>query len=424
MRVSSNGFDYYGVFWQMGQQADFDVLVIGGGIVGLACAYKIARNHPKIAVGVVEKENCLGFHQTGHNSGVIHSGLYYKPGSHKAETCVKGRKELVAFAIEHKIPYKICGKIIVATRKKELENLERIFQNGQANSIEGLEKIGPKEIQQTEPFCRGIAGLKVPCTGVIDFTAVCEKLGELITSISEDNHILLSNEVIRLERHDFFTAVVTRKERLKAKFIINCGGLQSDRVARMNGIRCKVKIIPFRGDYHKLSDEAAKKVHALIYPVPDPAFPFLGVHFTCGVDGQVECGPNAVFSFKREGYDKASFSFRDSWESLTYPGTWMLFFRHMRYGLSEYGRAFSNDFFVEQIQRMIPSIRSEDIRYSKSGVRAQAVGRKGEVIDDFEIQIHGNVIHVLNVPSPAATASLAIGEHIKELAEKYFDLST
>ncbi|MHC5074545.1 MAG: L-2-hydroxyglutarate oxidase [Planctomycetota bacterium] len=408
----------------MVQQVDFDIVVIGGGIVGLASAYKIARSHPAISICVIEKEDRLAVHQTGHNSGVIHSGIYYKPGSKKAKTCLEGRKELLNFATEHKIPYKICGKIIVATSKKELKTLEQVYQNGLSNGIEGLEKIGPEEIQQLEPFCDGIEGLKIPCTGVIDFEAVCEKLGELIETISDNNKILLYNEVIGLDRHDFFTSVVTTKERLKAKYIINCAGIHSDRVARMDWIKCNLKIIPFRGDYYSLSDEAAEKVKALIYPVPDPKFPFLGVHFTRGIDGQVECGPNAVFSFKREGYKKASFSFRDTWESLSYPSTWLLFLKNMRYGIKEYARAYNKGFFVKQIQRMIPTIRSEDVSYSKSGIRAQAVGSRGQIIDDFEFQFRRNVIHVLNAPSPAATASLAIAEHIKELAEKHFDLST
>jgi len=405
------------------RQFDFDVLVIGGGIVGLATAYKISKNHPDLAVAVVEKENQIGLHQTGHNSGVIHSGIYYQPGSNKARTCVRGRKELVNFAAKHGIPHKICGKIIVATRKKELQCLERVFQNGKNNGIEGLEKIGPAEIKEIEPLCRGIAGLKVSCTGVIDFRRVCEKLAKLITRISDHNQILLSHEVVGLERHDFFTSVITRKEELKATCIINCAGLQSDRIARMDEVKSNIKIVPFRGDYYALSQEAAQKVKALIYPVPDTVFPFLGIHFTRGFDGQVECGPNAVFSFKREGYGKASFSFKDSWESLTYPGTWKLFLKHIRYGISEYSKAFSMDLFTEHIQRLIPTIRTEDIKYSKSGIRAQAVDRAGQIIDDFEIRINKNVIHVLNAPSPAATASLAIGEHIREVAEKHFDFN-
>ena len=407
----------------MVRQIDFDILVIGGGIVGLATAYKIAKNHSGIAVAVVEKEKRLGFHQTGHNSGVIHSGIYYQPGSNKARTCVRGRKELVHFADKYGIPHKICGKIIVATRAKGIESLERVFQNGKANRIEHLEKIGPKQIKNIEPSCHGIAGLKVPCTGVIDYTLVCKKLAELTTSISDKHQILLSHEVIGLERHDFFTSVITTKKVLKAKYIISCAGLQSDRIARMDKVKCNMKIVPFRGDYYTLSQEAAQEVKALIYPVPDPVFPFLGVHFTRGVDGQVECGPNAVFAFQREGYGKATFNFRDSFESLTFPGTWKLFLKHMRYGISEYSKAFSMDLFTEHIQRLIPTIRTEDIIYSKSGVRAQAVGRAGQIIDDFEIQINKNVIHVLNAPSPAATASLAIGEHIRELAQKHFDFN-
>lgn len=406
----------------MGQQVDFDIVVIGGGIIGLASAYKIGQHHPDIRIGVLEKEEHLAAHQTGHNSGVIHSGLYYKPGSNKAKTCARGRKELITFAKEHKIPYEICGKIVVATRKKELANLEQIFRNGLENKIEGIERIGPDEIRESEPYCRGIAGIRVPGTGIIDFTEVARKLGELVEAKGQGNKVLTSHKVIGFDKHDFFTTVVTDKGTLSARYIINCAGLQSDRIAEMDMIRVRMRIVPFRGDYYELVKKSSEKVKSLIYPVPDPAFPFLGVHFTRRIDGSVECGPNAVFSFKREGYSKTDFSFTDSWESLTYSGTWKMFLRHLKYGLGEYTRAFSKKLFLRRLQKLIPSLEADDIRPGNAGVRAQAVGRDGELIDDFRVERRGNAIHVLNAPSPAATAALAIGGYINQMATEYFKL--
>ncbi len=406
----------------MGQGIDFDVVVIGGGIVGLASAYKIALSHPGISIAVLEKEAEVASHQTGHNSGVIHSGLYYKPGSAKAKTCAKGRKELVAFAKKYKIAHEICGKIIVATSEKELAGMEMIFERGRQNEIEGIEKIGPEQIKEAEPFCAGIAGLRVPCTGIIDFVAVANKLAQLIEKQSENNKILTSHKVVGFDKHDFFTEVVTNRGSVKGRFIINCAGLQSDRIARLDGVDTKMRIVPFRGDYYDLTEQAAEKVRNLIYPVPDPAFPFLGVHFTRMMGGGIECGPNAVFSFKREGYGKTSFSLRDSWDSLTYRGTWKLFMRHCFYGLGEYARVFSKKLFVRGLKRLIPSIEPADLRRGNSGVRAQALGPDGSLIDDFVIEHKGNAIHVLNAPSPAATACLAIGEHISEMATEHFNI--
>jgi L-2-hydroxyglutarate oxidase len=401
---------------------DFDIIVIGGGIVGLASAYKIALRHPDIRIAVLEKEEQLAMHQTGHNSGVIHSGLYYEPGSAKAKTCSQGRKELVAFAKKYRIRHKICGKIIVATRQKELSYLEQVFQNGRQNEIEGIEKIGPEEIKEIEPFCSGIAGIRVPCTGIIDFGRVAKKLASLIEKQNQSNRVLTSHEVTGFDKHDFYTAVLTNQGSFSTKHIINCGGLQCDRIARMDGLDPKMRIVPFRGDYYQLTEEAARKVKSLIYPVPDPAFPFLGVHFTRKIDGSVECGPNAVLSFKREGYGKTDFSFSDCWESLSYGGTWKMFLKHWRYGLGEYTRAFSKKLFLRQLQRLIPSLEADDLQPANSGVRAQAVGPKGELIDDFKIERKANSIHVLNAPSPAATAALAIGEYINQIATEHFVL--
>lgn len=413
----------------------FDVVVVGGGIVGLACAYKLALNHPDLRIAVMEKEKTLCFHQTGHNSGVIHSGLYYKPGSSKAANCTKGRKELVEFAKKYEIPHAICGKIIVATAKKELPNLDRIYNNGLENQIEGIEKITPEKIKEIEPFAAGIAGLFVPCTGIIDFVKVAEKLAELIVSrascprlhgqnahAASHNQIFLEHEVTGFDRHDYYTMVRTNKGNFSTKYIINCAGLQSDRIAIADGVLPDVRIIPFRGDYYELADSAQEKIKHLIYPVPDPTFPFLGVHFSRMISNKVECGPSAVFSFKREGYGKTDFDFKDAWQSLTYMGTWKLFMKNWRYGLGEYARAFSKKLFLRSLQRLIPTLMAQDIKPCKAGVRAQAVARNGKPVDDFKIEKGKYSIHVLNAPSPAATASLAIGDYINTLATEHFNL--
>lgn len=406
----------------MGSKTDFDMVVVGGGIVGLASAYKIVLRHPEVRLGVLEKESRLAVHQTGHNSGVIHSGLYYKPGSEKARTCSAGRKELIEFARQHGIPHDICGKIVVATDEKQLSAMDNIFQRGSSNGVEGIEKIGPEQIRQIEPQVSGIGGIVVPSAGIINYTAVANKLGELIRNGRVRNGVLTGHQVRGFERHDFYTNVQTNHGAISTRFIVNCAGLQSDRVALMDGIDPGVRIVPFRGDYADLTPEAAAKIRNLVYPVPDPAFPFLGVHFTRMIDGGVECGPNAVFSFKREGYGKVDFRFKDAWNALSYTGTWRLFMRHWRYGLGEYARAFSRKLMLKQLQHLVPSLGLDDFHSGNAGVRAQALGPHGQLVDDFKIEASDNAIHVLNAPSPAATACLAIGEHIAQLATDRFGL--
>lgn len=406
----------------MPPKTDFDIVIIGGGIVGLACGYKIARRFPAVRVGVLEKESRLASHQTGRNSGVIHSGLYYQPGSEKARTCAAGRAELIEFAREHDIPHEICGKIVVATDESQIPAMEQIFQKGSRNGVECIEIIGPDQIREIEPNVAGVAGIHVPSAGIIDFTAVAYKLAELIRQDRVRNGILTGHNVLDFDRHDFYTNVRTNHGTISTRFIINCAGLQSDRVALMDGVDPGVRIVPFRGDYAELTTKAATKINNLVYPVPDPAFPFLGVHFTRMVAGGVECGPNAVFSFKREGYGKLDFRFKDTWNAASYPGTWLLFLRHWRYGLGEYTRAFSKKLMLKQLQQLVPSLALEDLRPGNSGIRAQALGPKGQLIDDFKIEATETAIHVLNAPSPAATASLAIGEHIASLAAQRFGL--
>ncbi len=406
----------------MNESNVFDIAVVGGGIVGLASAYKIGLAHPDICIAVLEKEEEVAVHQTGRNSGVIHSGLYYQPGSNKARTCARGRKELSAFAKRHKIPFDICGKIVVATHEKERPTLEMILQNGLDNEIEGLEEIGPDQIKEIEPHCDGIAAIRVPGAGIIDFAAVTRKLADLVEKKNKDNRILTSHKVEGFDRHDFYTKVRTDQGPIAAKYVINCAGLQCDRVAKMDNVEPGMKIVPFRGDYYELTEEATEKVKNLIYPVPDPTLPFLGVHFTRMITGGVECGPNAVFSFKREGYGKTDFDLGDTVDSLSYPGLWRMFMKYWRSGLKEYARAFSKKLFLRQLQRLVPSLQDSDIRPCRAGVRAQALERNGNLIDDFRIERQANSIHVLNAPSPAATAALAIGDHVNELATKYFDL--
>ena len=398
-----------------------DIAIVGGGIVGAATFYKFQKKYPNLRIGLFEKETDLAGHQTGHNSGVIHSGLYYKPGSLKAKNCFEGRHELVAFVKEHNIAHDICGKVIVATEESELGSMENIYKNAIENEIEGIKKLTPQEVKEIEPFVECIGGLFVPVTGIIDFVAATKKMVELALAINSNSCLFLNHEVNSVVHKEGSSEIFTNKGNYSANYFVYCGGLQADRLAKKDGVKLKEKVVPFRGDYYELSEEAKHKVKNLIYPVPDPAFPFLGVHFTRMTDGSVECGPNAVFSFKREGYSKTAFSFRDTWDALTYRGTWKLFFGNMKYGIDEYRRAFSKKLFLKSLQKMIPSLTMEDIVPGRAGVRAQLLSEDGDTRDDFRIELHGNAVHVLNAPSPAATASLSIANHIVKTAEDHFN---
>lgn len=401
----------------------YDIIVVGGGIVGLASAYKLNIKYPELKILVLEKEKEVAAHQTGHNSGVIHSGIYYKPGSYRAKNCVDGRRELAQFAKEHKIPHDICGKVIVATKESELAHLNKVFQNGIANDVEGIEKISAKEITDIEPYCVGIEGIWVPCTGIIDFAAVARKYKELIELKFPNSKVMTGQEVKGFVKNGDFTEVLTQERNFNAKYIITCAGLQSDRIARMEGAKPTTSIVGFRGDYYDLSEKGKDKVKNLIYPVPNPQFPFLGVHFTRMIQGGVECGPNAVFVFKREGYNKTDFSMKDTAEAFGFKGTWKFFYKHWKFGIDEYRRAFSKKLFLKRLQALIPSLEMDDLVPGRAGVRAMALSAEGEMIDDFKFERNGNALHVLNAPSPAATASLAIGTEIAEKAIKYFNLS-
>lgn len=394
----------------------FDLIIVGGGIVGLSTAYKYQRAYPQHRIAIIEKEDHLGAHQTGRNSGVIHSGIYYKPGSFKARNCTNGRKQIVEFAKEHGVKHDICGKIILATEEKELPILQSIYEKGIANEIEGIELIGPDAIRDIEPFTRGIKAIRVPVTGIIDYVGMCHKLVELVRGINPESQLMLGTRFLDSFQEDGKDGIRTNKGLLYAKQKIFCAGLQSDRLARKEGAQPDMKIVGFRGDYYELTEEARHKVKHLIYPVPDPDFPFLGVHFTRMVDGSVECGPNAVFSFKREGYSPTSFSWKDTAESLSYAGTWKLFAKHAGQGMEEMKRAFSKRLFLQALRKMVPDLQMEDIRPVRAGVRAQALKSNGELVDDFKIEKFGHSVHVLNAPSPAATASLAIADEILDMA--------
>ena len=400
----------------------YDIVIVGGGIVGAATLYQLQQRYPDRSMLLVEKEAELADHQTGNNSGVIHSGLYYPPGSLKAKNCVEGRRAWVRFAQEHKVPHDVCGKVVVAVESSELPMLEKIHGIGQQNEIEGLERIDGDQLREIEPHCKGVGALWVPCTGIIDYRSATPKMVELALGLQPKSAMRLGEEVTSFERTGDDTRVRTNQspDGFLAKHVVVCGGLQADRLARKDGVPLKERVVGFRGDYYELTEQAKHKVKNLIYPVPNPDFPFLGVHFTRMTDGEIECGPNAVFTFKREGYGKTDFDLKDTMEALGYGGTWKLFFNNMAFGINEYRRAFSKRLFLKTLQRMIPDLTMDDLRPGRSGVRALLLSQDGDTRDDFRISYTDRNIHVLNAPSPAATAALAIGEHIADLAEERF----
>jgi L-2-hydroxyglutarate oxidase len=390
----------------------YDYIIVGAGIVGAATAYKLQLKYPDKSIALIEKEDQIGKHQTGRNSGVIHSGIYYKPNSYKAKNCKNGREQLLSFAKKFDIPFDICGKIIVATNKKEIPILKDIYKRGIENKTPDIRIINSDEIIIREPNISGIKAILVPSAGIIDYVSVNKKLASLLSHINIKSQLITSCTYLKTINKRKYQEVQTSQGKFRTQKIIFCTGLQSDRTARINDVKADLKIVGFRGDYYKFTKESEHRINNLVYPVPDPRFPFLGVHFTKMIDGSVECGPNAVFSFAREGYKKTSFCFIDTRDALSFKGTWILFLKFWKKGLNEYKRAFSKKLFVKELQSLMPSLSKNNITPCKSGIRAQAINNKGELIDDFKIIKKDTNIYVLNAPSPAATACLAIADEI------------
>jgi L-2-hydroxyglutarate oxidase len=389
----------------------FDAAVIGGGIVGLATAWQLSRLRPDWRLVVLEKESTLAFHQTGRNSGVIHSGIYYRPGSLRARNCREGKIALEAFCSEHGVAWQRTGKVIVATREEQLPQLQTIYERGQQNGVT-CQIIDVDRLKELEPHCAGIRAIHVPESGIVDYPGVCRKLSELLTHAGAE--IQLNRRLQKIEQQTDLVTLTTSTGTLQAKQVINCGGLHSDRIARLSGQKMPERIVPFRGEYYELLPNAEHLCRTLIYPVPDPRFPFLGVHFTRMIHGGVECGPNAVLALAREGYNWRTVSLRDLLESLTYPGFLKLAARNWKTGLGEIWRSISKAAFVKALQQLIPEIREEHLHSAPAGVRAQALGRDGKLVDDFLVVRHERVVNVCNAPSPAATASLNIGKYVAE----------
>ena len=394
----------------------YDVAIIGAGIVGLSVAMEITRRFPRLRLLVLEKETAIARHQSGHNSGVIHSGVYYKPGSLKARLCVEGAAAMVEFCHQHEIPCQICGKLIVATGQEELPRLQQLLERGQANGIAGLKLLSAEEMREIEPHCSGVRALLVPGTGITDYTAVCAKYAEIVSA--QGGSINPGARVTGFARRGSTTVIHTSRGPAIANYVINCAGLHSDRIAAMAGHNPAVRIVPFRGEYYDLIPERESLVRSLIYPVPDPRFPFLGVHFTRRVRGGVDAGPNAVLAFKREGYRRRDLSPRDLLGTLSYPGFWRMAAKYWRSGLDEFRRSLSKKAFAAALQRLVPEVRESDLVPGGSGVRAQALTRDGSLVDDFQFVQAEKMLHVFNVPSPAATSSIPIGRVIVDMVEK------
>lgn len=395
-----------------------DIIIVGGGIVGLATALQVLQKKPALKVLVIEKEKELARHQTGNNSGVIHSGLYYKPGSLKARNCIEGYRLLITFCEENGVPFELCGKIVVATEEKELPLLQTLLQRGEQNGLKGLQMLQPEALREYEPHVKGLAGFFVPQTGIVDYKVVAEKYGEQIRK--RGGQIMLGEKVIKVIKERNSVSVVTDQRTYQGAMLINCAGLYSDKVARLASENIDVKIIPFRGEYYKLKKEREYLVKNLIYPVPDPNFPFLGVHFTRMMKGGVEAGPNAVLAFSREGYRKSDINLKELSETLAWPGFQKVAAKYWKTGLGEMYRSFSKGAFTKALQKLIPEIRESDLVEGGAGVRAQACDRTGGLVDDFLIFAEHQVVNVCNAPSPAATSSLSIGHTVAEIALKRF----
>jgi L-2-hydroxyglutarate oxidase len=390
---------------------NYDYAIIGGGIVGLSVAWAILERQPRARVAVLEKETDWARHQTGRNSGVIHSGIYYKPGSLKAKLCREGNRRLLEFCDAHGIRHEVCGKVIVATAESELPLLEKLYHRGIENEL-AVKKLSAAQVRELEPHVSCLAGLHVPSTGIVDYVGVCRKLVELIAARGGD--LRLKAGVQAFHSNGSGGILETSQGTLAARWTISCAGLQRDRVARLAGAKPGARIVPFRGEYYELKPERRGLVRNLIYPVPDPEFPFLGVHFTRMIDGSVHAGPNAVLSLKREGYHRTAFNFRDFFETMTYAGFWRLAAKHAKSGFAELHRSFSKKAFVRSLQKLVPEVREDDLVPGEAGVRAQALRPDGGLVDDFLLVRDERTLHVCNAPSPAATASLAIGRTIAE----------
>lgn len=399
-------------------EKSFDILVIGGGIIGTATALSL-QNSSKLNILLIEAEKKLAFHQTGNNSGVIHSGLYYKPGSLKAKNCTDGRELLYNFCAEQNIPHQKCGKIVVATNESELNVLDELYKRGISNGLNGIKKLSANEIKNYEPHTTGIAGIFVPQTGIVDYSKVTDAYAKLF--LEAGGYLETSCKFLSLNNANGELIAITTKGEFKTKFLVNCGGLYCDRIAKLCGVNPGLQVVPFRGEYYKLKKEKEYLVKNLIYPVPDPRFPFLGVHFTRMIKGGVEAGPNAVLAFKREGYTKKDFSVSDLSQMFFYAGFWKMASKYYKMGFGEFYRSFSKKAFVSALQKLIPEIQEEDIEVGGAGVRAQALEPDGKLVDDFRIVESNKMVHVLNAPSPAATASLSIGRTIAEIVKKNFD---
>ena len=403
------------------QSRNYDIVIVGGGIIGLATAMRLTQEYPNQKVVVLEKESEVAQHQTGHNSGVIHAGIYYAPGSQKANFCSTGGKLLRDFCDGHGIEYDMCGKIIVATDESEVPRLEDLFTRGTANGAEDLEMVGPERLKELEPHTVGVQAIFSPNTGIIDYNKVSQAYA---TEMRESGGDLATNtEVKKIVRRNGTLHLETTKGEVSAKYLINCSGLQADKTARMMGVDIGVRIIPFRGEYFSLKPERSSLVNGLIYPVPDPNLPFLGVHFTRRIGGTVEAGPNAVMALGREAYKKTDIDLLDTLATISYPGFWRMSMKYWKTGFKEQYRSMMKGVFVKSLQTLIPEIRGEDLHAPGAGIRAQAVDRKGRLLQDFSIAETENAIHVLNAPSPGATSSLSISRYIVDIAQKSFELA-